>query len=175
MTVVAPINSRFKITERPFAAPGKCAVCGAVDRPVVDFGLNIEWYGRVYFCTECLTEVAQIIQMVPLEMLHAVDKGSRQSITSYLNNHNLKVITDEQYVSILGLVSSLSDVASSIRDSSSDEAPVDDAENAPTESGTKSADADQPNRTNEQDDRDSGSEGPSSVPADSSDGTDPFA
>ncbi len=44
----------------PDASPGKCSNCGA-SRPgrlYVDIGLHIEWYGAVFFCKLCLTEIA---------------------------------------------------------------------------------------------------------------------
>jgi hypothetical protein len=55
------IQSRFIVYERPHALPGKCCVCGASDRPVVDFGRDIEWdngYGRAYFCVTCIKQAA---------------------------------------------------------------------------------------------------------------------
>lgn len=52
------VRSRFTLLDRPVAAPGNCKVCGAADRPVIDFGANDE-FGAIYFCTECLTEVAK--------------------------------------------------------------------------------------------------------------------
>jgi hypothetical protein len=56
------LQSRFTVYERPEAPPGKCVVCGAVDRPVIDFGVDIEWadtvYGRAYFCVTCIKQAA---------------------------------------------------------------------------------------------------------------------
>lgn len=52
------LRSRFVLLERPLAHPGNCRICGAVDRPVIDFGADDD-RGAVYFCTHCLTEVAK--------------------------------------------------------------------------------------------------------------------
>ena len=64
MTVELPesvINGRFRVTERPMAAPGKCAVCGAVSRPVVDFGMDVDFYGAVLFCFECILSAHEVM------------------------------------------------------------------------------------------------------------------
>ena len=52
----AQINGRFKMLERPVALPGKCACCGAVNKPVLDFNFDLDFYGAVYLCVECLGE-----------------------------------------------------------------------------------------------------------------------
>lgn len=55
------LQSRFTVYDRPHALPGKCCVCGASDRPVVDFGRDVEWdngYGRAYFCEDCIKQAA---------------------------------------------------------------------------------------------------------------------
>jgi hypothetical protein len=61
---LSEINGRFQILERPMALPGNCAVCGAVNKPVVDFGLSLDWYGAVYICVEDLQAAARIVGMV---------------------------------------------------------------------------------------------------------------
>lgn len=54
-----PLTSRFKLLDRPAALPGRCALCGAHDRAVVDFGYQVEFYGALYFCVDpCLNELA---------------------------------------------------------------------------------------------------------------------
>lgn len=54
------INGRFKFLDRPAALPGKCACCGSVERPVVDFNFDLDFYGVVYLCVDCLGEAASI-------------------------------------------------------------------------------------------------------------------
>ena len=53
-----PGQSRFILLDRPIAHPGICRVCGAANKPVVDFGQTDD-EGCFYFCTDCLTEVAK--------------------------------------------------------------------------------------------------------------------
>src|SRR6476469_10518841 len=63
------INGRFRVLDRPAALPGKCAVCGNVERPVLDFGLDLDFYGAVVICLECVTSAAEIVGLVPRERL----------------------------------------------------------------------------------------------------------
>lgn len=60
-----PVQSRIQVIERPVAYPGKCAICGAVARPVVDWGLELEDYGAVYFCLDCIGQTATALGYVP--------------------------------------------------------------------------------------------------------------
>lgn len=87
----AQINGRFKFLERPAALPGKCACCGAVDKPVLDFGMDLDFYGAVYLCVECLGEAFTIMrdtyagpQSVPLPTpnAEAIDEYLRRSTES---------------------------------------------------------------------------------------------
>lgn len=50
---------RIQIQEAPMAAPGHCALCGTTQGPVVDFGMEMEFYGVIYFCIDnCLVQLA---------------------------------------------------------------------------------------------------------------------
>lgn len=104
----SPLTSRFQIVERPYAHPGKCAVCGSTDRPSVDFGLDVEDYGVVYLCLVCLSEVGQIIGLVPEQRVRDAEIEAGQSITAWLNQRELKVITNEQLDLLTAGVTSLS-------------------------------------------------------------------
>lgn len=57
------VNGRFKYLDKPAAAPGKCAVCGAVDRPVIDFGFDVDYYGAVYICVECMKAANTVVDL----------------------------------------------------------------------------------------------------------------
>lgn len=82
------VNGRFKSFERPNVAPGKCAVCGAVNKPVVDFGMTLDYYGAVQLCGDCISEAYLLLaatfpasvrqsQVVPLlSNTHLVDAGA---------------------------------------------------------------------------------------------------
>lgn len=58
------INGRFKYSEKPMALPGKCAVCGSVERPVIDFGADVDGYGAVLICADCIRTAAQLVSLV---------------------------------------------------------------------------------------------------------------
>lgn len=66
---LSDINGRFQVLQRPKALPGNCCVCGAVNKPVVDFGLSLDWYGAVYICVEDLQAAARIVGMVDRQTL----------------------------------------------------------------------------------------------------------
>lgn len=104
---IQTLNSRFKLLDRPVAIPGKCVVCGAVDRPVVDTGWSIDYYGVVYFCVFCLTEVAEVIGMINGKLLQAAEMNSARQFEDYIQKNELKVITNEQYLLWTGLISDL--------------------------------------------------------------------
>lgn len=95
-----PLTSRFQIVERPVAHPGKCAVCGATDRECVDFGMDLEDYGAVYFCVECAQEVGLAVGLVTAETLAKATIEAGQSIDAYLNGANAKVVTNELHAAL---------------------------------------------------------------------------
>jgi hypothetical protein len=97
---LSQINGRFKLLDRPAALPGKCAVCGAVDKPVVDIGLDLEFYGVVYFCVECMTAAAQVLGMVDGALLTRAELVQRNHEDQLLA---AKDITDEYLDRFAGL------------------------------------------------------------------------
>jgi hypothetical protein len=44
-----------------------CGSAGDDERKFIDFGFQLDWYGAVYFCTECIKEFAQAAGYVPVE------------------------------------------------------------------------------------------------------------
>jgi hypothetical protein len=58
------INGRFQYLDRPNVLPGHCAVCGSVERPVIDFGMSLDGYGAVLLCVECLQTAVSLVAMV---------------------------------------------------------------------------------------------------------------
>lgn len=111
MTVpsVDNVNSRFKVVPEPNIMPGKCAVCGGVRGPVVDFGLNIQFYGAVFLCVPCVSEAGDRIGMVRPEDNVSQNLQTGQSVEDFLTAHNLKVISNELYDLLTGLVASYRD------------------------------------------------------------------
>lgn len=62
------LNGRFSVHEKPITAPGKCACCGSVNKPVVDFGFTVDYYGAVLMCGECIREALALLDTVfPVE------------------------------------------------------------------------------------------------------------
>jgi len=98
-------NARIVTHNVPPAAPGKCVVCGfggRDDRVYIDFGFDIDYYGVVYFCSECMTEVAAAVgyikqdkyDRIQIENLKLEDKlrtaldernGATDALRAYLN------------------------------------------------------------------------------------------
>jgi len=65
-------NGKVQVHRVPPAAPGKCVVCGFSgdvedSRLFIDFGFDIDYYGVVYFCSLCMTEVANAIGFVSID------------------------------------------------------------------------------------------------------------
>jgi hypothetical protein len=53
--------SKYQVDDAPMLKPFKCANCGSAKkdgRGYVRFGLEVDWFGIVYLCTECLTDIA---------------------------------------------------------------------------------------------------------------------
>ena len=74
-----PVTSRFSIHENPNVAPGICCMCGSSGgdgRTFVDFGFQLDVYGAVYFCSECVRELCGAIGYVPASELEAERKLS---------------------------------------------------------------------------------------------------
>lgn len=76
-------NSRIQVMDTPLSAPGTCAICGVPGpcedgRKFVDFGLLLEFYGVVYFCTECISPVALAagyVSSVESETIKSLSEG----------------------------------------------------------------------------------------------------
>lgn len=43
--------------------PGTCCICGFDRRDFVDWGLNIEYYGAVLICVECINNLGQLEEL----------------------------------------------------------------------------------------------------------------
>lgn len=96
----APLNSRFQTYPLPVSAPGNCAVCGAVDRPVVDFGMTIQFFGAVMICVMCMREASRLVGMVPSSELLTAEHNLTQSFEKQLDDKDLVAIPSERYHAI---------------------------------------------------------------------------
>lgn len=158
------INGRFRVLERPSVAPGKCGVCGAVDKPVIDFGFDLDYYGVVYFCIECICEAASLLGMVPNNELVTAqlvqqDLADRLETSGELINEYVNRINDlhDEFTRRLSGES----IPSSEEPA---EVSADVSGNAPTEPGPVDTDSEQKPRTSRK-------QRSISVPSDSSDGS----
>lgn len=64
------VNSRITVLDTPILPPGVCSLCGTSGhedkRKFIDFGKQLDWYGAVYFCSECIKEVSEAIGFIPV-------------------------------------------------------------------------------------------------------------
>lgn len=111
---VTPVQGRFALLDKPFANPGKCAVCGSSNKPVVDFNFNLDWYGAVYFCVECLAEVGRVIDLVPRKESLNLERESTESILKYCDDNGLVLLTEEYYGKLVNTISSIKSAFDSI-------------------------------------------------------------
>lgn len=88
-----PLTSRFHMVEKPVAHPGKCIVCGAVDRACIDFGMDIDDYGAVYFCFDCMREGGLAAGLIHPSMYEQAQLGAEQSLHDYLKTRDLRIVT----------------------------------------------------------------------------------
>lgn len=70
------VGDRLQVIARPLTLPGVCAVCGyagtnagddADKRVFLDFQLDVDFYGRVYFCSTCLRQAANALSWLSLD------------------------------------------------------------------------------------------------------------
>ena len=125
-------RSRFAVLETASKHPGKCAVCGAPNKPVLDLGLNIPMYGFVMLCFECVTEAGQRIGLVLAEELNETALQAGQSVEDYLAQRNLKVISNELYESLFVVVGMFTADAVHIPGNLPDSVDSQDSEKSPT-------------------------------------------
>jgi hypothetical protein len=70
--------SKYTIEDVPYFVPGKCANCGASKndgRRYINIGLELEWYGFVYFCGECLKDMAKTMGLFDDFIKQLVEKN----------------------------------------------------------------------------------------------------
>lgn len=66
------VSGRFHVLDQPYASPSKCAFCslghnqdGTVQ--FIDTTLDLDFYGVVYICSNCLTEIANSLGYIAPE------------------------------------------------------------------------------------------------------------
>lgn len=63
MTNTSTAQGRYYLLNSPVASPGQCGVCGygGNDRQYLDPRLDFEFYGSLYFCSECMASMAAVM------------------------------------------------------------------------------------------------------------------
>lgn len=55
--------SKFQVVkDHQLISPGKCTGCGKISGDFVDIGLELDFYGVVYFCVSCIVEIANQLE-----------------------------------------------------------------------------------------------------------------
>lgn len=79
-------QSRLKVLDNPELEPGICFLNGCVGdgkRKFIDFGKNIEWYGAVYICTQCVIEVSEAAEFIPVASFDKLHNDYRELKVNY--------------------------------------------------------------------------------------------
>ena len=77
-------SNKVRISDNPAAAPGKCVVCGYTGgdtggtRMFIDIGLDIDFYGVVYFCTDCMDSTAEILGYITPSRAEQLETANAQ-------------------------------------------------------------------------------------------------
>lgn len=68
-------------------APSHCYLCGTCNekRKYVDFGMQVEFYGAVYFCNECFANAATAVDYVHVDGLNSLEEQLENLTASYCN------------------------------------------------------------------------------------------
>lgn len=112
-----PVTSRFRIMDSPIVLPGKCSVCGTVDRPVIDFNTTIPMYGAILICFSCISEAARGVGMIDKVELEMAQENLVQSLAQQLDYAGMIGVPRERYDAIIMAVTGLSDAILSSSDS----------------------------------------------------------
>lgn len=81
--MVSP-QSRIRILEAPTESPGVCCLCGSAGgdkRTFLDFGKQLDWYGAVYFCSECINECVLATGHVKVLLYKELNEMYKTSVT----------------------------------------------------------------------------------------------
>jgi hypothetical protein len=113
----SPVLERFQLLDKPAAAPGKCAVCGSVSKPVIDFNFNLDWYGAVYFCVECMQSAARAIGLVSIEEYTTLAQENADVIIKFCEENSFVIVTREQYEQYKSFIGFLATSVSAIANS----------------------------------------------------------
>jgi len=113
----SPVLERFQLLDKPIAAPAKCAICGSVSKPVIDLNFNLDWYGAVYFCVECMQAAARAIGLVSIKEYTALAQENADIIIKFCEENGFVIVTREQYEQYKSFIGFLATSVSAIANS----------------------------------------------------------
>lgn len=90
-------GSRIQILNAPTQLPGICAICGTSrndDRKYVDFGLDVDYVGVIYFCTFCMTELINRLGCLTQEQSAVLEAEVDSARKTILDFHSTKAAYD---------------------------------------------------------------------------------
>lgn len=114
--------SRFQITYAPQASPGQCRICGGAKLPLIDMQYSEDSHGAVYYCYDCIVEVANLLDYVSPKqhqtlVEHCVDlTASLDSANAalILYNHLENGLKDAGFIRMVHSDTSTGDVSDSV-------------------------------------------------------------
>jgi hypothetical protein len=105
-------GQRIQVLPRPLQIPGVCVVCQAAtdDRQYIDFAFDIDYYGRVYFCTFCVNELLNAVKYIAPEQYeqHLAKVAEQEAELIVLRDQNGKL--RDSLASLLGVSDDSSDL-----------------------------------------------------------------
>lgn len=152
-------TSKVQILESPRLAPGTCVLCGTSrtdDRQYIDIGLTVEYVGVIYFCTFCMTEVANRIGCYTIEQSKQLEDEldrARQRILEFETKDSAlnDVITHLRNSNLFSDTVSVPLTVSTVQDAASNYARIDGGNSIPEQSDSEQRPDDVPSSSsNEQ-------------------------
>ena len=102
-TVLA--SARVQVLDNPINAPGQCCLCGCAGdgkRKFIDFGKQLDWFGTVYFCTECIRDVALASGFIPVASFDELHTKYRELLIKYSALESEHKVVDDAIRSVIG-------------------------------------------------------------------------
>lgn len=120
MPLVSDVTTRLGrvqlVVGTPQMSPGKCVICGTSgnkETQFIDTGWDIDFYGVVYFCMDCIKEAAAVLSMVPTEKLS-------EALETLGQEQFMREALQEENEGLRDVISRLTSSGFSIGDSRSD-------------------------------------------------------
>lgn len=114
----------MQVLQLPTSLPGKCSLCGASDnndgREYVDIGFELDFYGVIYFCTHCFSEISTAVGFFSSDKYHTknAELESVEIKLSQVEAENVKLRVALSQLDFLG------SHGATVDDDPSDEKPV---------------------------------------------------